>query len=100
MYSVGQCLLNIAIENGYRLTSSLVWDFVPVCKTYEKSFNLQIFITTVPLLTDQDLIDLGVEKVGDRATLRKLCRDSLHSMCVVYVVMYVCMYNVTKLVVF
>ncbi len=31
------------------------------------------------LLTDRELSALGVTKVGDRAILRKQCRDSIHS---------------------
>jgi len=40
---------------------------------------LQIGLSIVPLLTDQELIDLGVKTVGDRALLRKHCRESIQS---------------------
>ena len=40
---------------------------------------LQAYISTVSLLTDGQLAELGVDKVGDRAILRKQCRDCIHS---------------------
>ena len=38
-----------------------------------------MYIPTVPLLTDRDLDELGIKTVGDRAVLRKRCRDSEQS---------------------
>ena len=40
---------------------------------------LQVYISTVSLLTDSQLAELGVDKVGDHAILRKQCRDCIHS---------------------
>ena len=39
----------------------------------------QILVSTVPLLTDNELTSLGVETVGQRAELHKKCRDSMQS---------------------
>ena len=39
----------------------------------------QIGISIVSLLTDQELIKLGIKTVGDRAMLRKHCRESVQS---------------------
>ena len=44
---------------------------------YQNNAILQILVSTVPLLTDNDLVSLGVQTVGERAELRKKCRDSL-----------------------
>lgn len=39
----------------------------------------QIFASTLSLLTDKDLSELGVERMGDRALLRKRCRECQQS---------------------
>ena len=38
-------------------------------------FELQIYPQTVALLTDEQLKELGVTSMGERATLRTLCRN-------------------------
>lgn len=46
---------------------------------WEILIHMQVYISTVPLLTDRDLEELGIKTVGDRAVLRKQCRDSERS---------------------
>lgn len=46
---------------------------------FEHVLILQVYISTVSLLTDSQLAELGIDKVGDRAILRKQCRDYIHS---------------------
>lgn len=48
---------------------------------FHKSYLLtqQIGVSIVPLLTDQELSELGIKTVGDRAMLRKHCRESVQS---------------------
>lgn len=40
---------------------------------------IQVFVPTVSLLTDEQLKNLGIRTVGERAQLRKLCRESVRS---------------------
>ena len=49
------------------------------CYTVFCLTRMQVFVSTVPLLTDRDLEELGIKTVGDRAVLRKRCRDSERS---------------------
>lgn len=42
-------------------------------------FTQQIDVSIVSLLTDQELIKLGTNTLGDRAMLRKHCRKSVQS---------------------
>ena len=42
-------------------------------------FTPQIDASIVSLLTDQELINLGINTVGDRAMLRKHCHESVQS---------------------
>ena len=51
-------------------------DYIPHVQSL--SF-LQIFVSTMPLLTEQELSQLGIERMGDRALLRKRCRESTQS---------------------
>ena len=37
--------------------------------------ELQVYPTTVSLLTDEQLKELGVLSMGERATLRTLCKN-------------------------
>ena len=48
---------------------------------FHKSYLLtqQIGVSIVPLLTDQELTELGIKTGGDRAMLRKHCRKSVQS---------------------
>ena len=50
---------------------------------YMHIIQFQIIVSTLSLLTDKDLNELGVERMGDRALLRKRCRDSQQSKWVI-----------------
>ena len=50
---------------------------------YMHIIQFQIVVSTLSLLTDKDLNELGVERMGDRALLRKRCRDSQQSKWVI-----------------
>ena len=39
---------------------------------------IQVFMPTVKLLTDEQLKELGVKRVGKRAELRRKCKESEH----------------------
>ena len=36
---------------------------------------IQIYVCTISLLTDQEMTDMGIKTVGERAMLRKKCRE-------------------------
>lgn len=45
-------------------------------------------MSTIPLLTDKELEELGVKTIGDRAVLRKRCREAEQGMyCFIIIVM-------------
>ena len=39
---------------------------------------VQVFIPTIKLLTDEQLKELGVKLLGERAELRRKCKESEH----------------------
>ena len=47
---------------------TVYWHYLSVC--------LQIHVSTIPLLTDKELEELGVKTIGDRAVWRKRCREA------------------------
>ncbi len=45
----------------------------------------QIYASTVKLLDDMHLEELGIDVMGDRATLREACSQTARSECAKYV---------------
>ena len=43
--------------------------------------SCQVLPSTVKLLTDSQLIELGVKMMGDRASIREACSKSARSKC-------------------
>ena len=44
----------------------------------------QIYVSTIPLLSNKELEELGVKTIGDRAVLRKRCRKADRGMFLQY----------------